>query len=263
MISGTCEIKDEYFGNSFKSKVNYLSIPFQVNKRFGKKFVSQNFPAEVSLTDLSVYFLNFKSNLEFYELIEFELINCITSRSQERYLEAFFFLYRLLEGISYSIPLIYISRSKNFMSSFKALQAAMPSSEKEGELLFFKNFIDQHWHGKPFYKLTMDIDLSLIDVEEMRGVYFDIYKRLVPKGGVDSETEDEEIKVKFSEFRGLLVSIRNRYFHFLQGSWQKNLESSEIIFPDLFFKPLIDLGLNWIAICLFEIIVFDIESSGK
>ena len=59
------------------------------------------------------------------------------------------------------------------------------------------------------------------------------------------------------------MAIRNRYFHFLQGSWQKNIESSEIVFPDLFFKPLIDIGLNWIAISLFEIINFEIDSNGK
>lgn len=263
LLSGSCDIKDEYFSEIFKMRVNYLSIPFEKAARLKKKAILQGFPDEVTLKDLSEYFLNFKLNKEFYQLIEFELINCLTSRSQGRYLEAFIFLYRLLEGISYSVPLMYISKSKNFMSSFKALQAAMPTSEKEGELLLFKNFIDQHWSGKPFYKLTMDIDLSEIEVEEMREIYFDIYRKLVPKGGIDSETEDEEIKVKFADFRGFLVSIRNRYFHFLQGSWQKNIETGEIVFPDLFFKPLIDLGLNWIAISLFEIIIFDINSSEK
>lgn len=263
LLSGTCGFKDEYFSQTFKNRINYLSIPFERNNRLKPRTVLQQFPEEVSLLDLSEYFRNFKSNEEFYHLIEFELINCLTSRAQERHLEAFIFLYRLLEGISYSVPLMYISKSRNFMSSFKALQAAMPTSEKEGELLLFKNFIEQHWNNKPFFQLTMDIDLSIIEVEEMREVYFQIYKKLIPKNGIESETEDEEIRVKFSEFRGFLVAIRNRYFHFLQGSWQKNIETGEIIFPDLFFKPLIDLGLNWIAIALFEIISFDISNSGK
>jgi high-affinity nickel permease len=69
----------------------------------------------------------------------------------------------------------------------------------------------------------MDIDLSLIEVEEMRSVYLKIYKKYSNKARIDSETEDEEICVRFSEPRGFLVAIENRYFHFLQGSWQKNI----------------------------------------
>ncbi|STQ93500.1 Uncharacterised protein [Janthinobacterium lividum] len=263
LLSGSCDIKDEYSSQVFKMRVNYLSIPFEKITRLKKNAILKHFPDEITLEDLSEYFLNFKTNKDFYKLIEFELINCLTSRSQGRYLEAFIFLYRLLEGISYSVPLMYISKSKNFMKSFKSLQAAMPTSDKEGELLLFKNFIDLHWSGKPFFNLTMDINLSEIDVEEMREIYFKIYKNHVPKNGIESETEDEEIKVKFVDFRGFLVSIRNRYFHFLQGGWQKNIETGEIVFPDLFFKPLIDLGLNWIAISLFEIIVFDIDNNEQ
>ena len=262
LLSGTCDFKDEYFSRVFKVRTNYLTMPRKKNSSLSRVTLLNQFPDEVNLDDLAKYFSNLKNNVEFYRLIEFELINCLTSRAQERYLEAFIFLYRMLEGISYSIPLMYISKSKSFMSSFKSLQAAMPSSEKEGELQLFKNFIDQHWNKKAFYKTTMDIDLEVIDVEEMRGVYFDLYKKLIPKGGIESESEDEEIKIKFADFRGFLVSIRNRYFHFLQGAWQKNIESGEIIFPDLFFKPLIDLGLNWIGISLFEVLVFDIDNSN-
>lgn len=260
LLTGTCDIRDEYFGKTYKFRINYTDIPFSSNKATYKS-LRRSFPDEVTLADISAYFEKLKSNEEFYSLVEFELINCLTARDQKQYLEAFIFLYRLLEGISYSVPLMYVSRSRSFMSSFKALQAAMPTSEKEGELLLFKNFIDSSWKDKDFYESTLDIDLSVIEVEEMRSVYFNIYKKYLGKGSIESETEDEEIRVRFPEFRGFLVSIRNRYFHFLQGSWQKNIESGEIVFPDLFFKPLIDLGLNWIAICLFEIISFDIENS--
>lgn len=262
LITGSCEIKDQYYGKTYKLRRNYTNIPFKKN-RLNYSSLQGNFPEEVTRNDLSNYFSSLKSNEEFYSLIEFELINCLTARDNGRYLEAFVFLYRLLEGISYSVPLMYMSRAKNFMQSFKSMQAAMPTSEKEGELLLFKHFIETSWKDKDFFSATLDINLSKIEVEELRSIYFAIYKKHVEKGAVSSETEDEEICIRFSGFRGFLVSIRNRYFHFLQGSWQKNIESGEIVFPDLFFKPLIDLGLNWIAICLFEIFMFDIENHSK
>ena len=57
-----------------------------------------------------------------------------------------------------------------------------------------------------------------------------------------------------------LIEIRNRYFHFLQGTWQNNIASNQIVYPDLFFKPLIDNGINWIAIIFLEVIKFEIDA---
>jgi len=44
----------------------------------------------------------------------------------------------------------------------------------------------------------------------------------------------------------------------LQGTWQENIDSSTLIYPDQFFKPIVDNGINWIGIILFEVIKFDI-----
>jgi hypothetical protein len=259
LLTGTCSIHDVFFNKKFKLNTNYLNLPHTKNKRAAKDSLLQIFPEDVELVDISKYFKSLRNNEDFYSTIEFEIINCLVARNSERYLEAFLFLYRILEGISYSIPLIYVSKSKSFNKSFRNLQKYMPNKNNEGELLFFKNFIKTQWSEKYFYKLTLDIDISSIDVEEMRSIYFTLYKEKA-KNGVEAETEDEEIKISYLGFMEFMIELRNRYFHFLQGGWQENISTSQIIFPDLFFKPLIDLGINWIAITLFEVIKFNIEN---
>ncbi|AEK60824.1 hypothetical protein [Collimonas fungivorans] len=259
LLTGTCKIQDLYFKKIFKMDVNYLKFPYVKNTRFKKDIILESFSDDARLSDLSKYFRKLKTNQDFYQTIEYELLNCLTSRKQEKYLEAFFFLYRVLEGISYSIPLIYVSKSKSFNRSFASLQKFMPTKASEGELLFFRNFIETHWAKKSFYKLTLDIDISGIEVEELRPIYFNLYKSKAKDCLVD-ESEDEELKISFVGFLKFMIEIRNRYFHFLQGGWQENIKTSNIIFPDLFFKPIIDLALNWVATAMFEVINFDVEN---
>lgn len=262
LLTGTCTIHDIFFNKKFKSTINYLNFPHTQNSRPSKNSLLEMFPEDVTLGDISEYFSSLKSNDEFYSTIEFELINCIVARKSERYLEAFLFLYRILEGVSYSIPLIYVSKSKSFNTSFRNLQKYMPTKNNEGELLFFKNFIKTQWSKEYFYKLTLDIDINSIEVEEMRSIYFKLYKEKA-KNGIEGETEDEELKITFVGFMDFMIELRNRYFHFLQGGWQNNISTSQIIFPDLFFKPIIDLGINWVSTALFEVMKFDIENHGK
>ena len=251
---------DEFFQRKFKFRKDYLQLPYGKRSRVSLSALLQNLPTEMTYEDVVSYFASLRSNEKFYSVVEFELISCLIARERENYLEAYIFLYRLIEGISFSIPLIYMSRTKSFQKTFRSLQACMPKSDKEGELLFFRRFIDSHWKSENFYRSTIDINLMLVDVEDLRGVYFDLYKKHAPERGIAGEVEDEQIAIKFPYFLDFLISIRNRYFHFLQGTWQENIESSEIVFPDLFFKPLVDIGLNWIALALFEVIKFDMDN---
>lgn len=262
ILTGTCTIEDSFFGKKYKLTKNYLNFPCTTNTSHRKQVLIDVFPEETEQKDIAEYFDNLINNEEFYKTIEFELLNCIVARQNGRFLESFLFLYRILEGTCYSIPLLYISKSKNFKKSFRALQKSMPTKTNEGELQFFKNFINEHWSSEPFYRLTLDIDISSIEVEEMRSVYFSIYKEKAGKG-VEGETEDEELKISFIGFMDFLIELRNRYFHLLQGGWHNNIATSQIIFPDLFFKPIIDLGINWLSIAIFEVIKFDIENHTR
>ncbi|MBF8179813.1 hypothetical protein IXC47_19245 [Herminiimonas contaminans] len=144
----------------------------------------------------------------------------------------------------------------------------------EGELLFFKNFIHTHWKEKDFYKVSVDLDLSGIEIEELQVTFSELYEKYLPKQAkrngkhgaleqedADAEREDEiELKLSFVDFLDFMIALRNRYFHFLQGTWQENLKTRQIVFPDLFFKPLVAPGINWVAQAMFEVVSFDVDN---
>lgn len=263
VLSGTCKLVDDFDDKKYKLDVNYFFMPFSKNEKFNQKTLVDILPDEMDLKQMADVFLRLNKNKEFYELIRTEVVNCVIARQKGRYLESFLFLYRILEGISYSIPLMYTAKSKSFRKSFKALQKYMPKNAIDGEIVFFKKFINEVYNQEGFYRSTMDIKLDDIDIEELRPIYYEIYKNKLKDESIMNDIEDEELQVSFIGFFEFMIELRNRYFHFLQGSWHDNISTTQIIYPDVFFKPIIDLGINWVAIVLYEVIKFDIEQLDK
>lgn len=257
LISGTCRLKDGFDGREIAINTNYLTIPSAGVRRATKTSIEHAFE-DVDLPHIAAYFKMLGENDNFYKLIEFELINCLVAKKGGRFLEAFLFLYRIIEGISYAVPLMYVSKARSFDKTYRSLQKFLPKKEAEGELLFFKKFMESHWNGMGFYGVTFDLNMDCIDVEEMRSVYYAIYLSKAGNRFIDT-TEDEEIRMSFIQFYEFMIELRNRYFHFLQGSWQDNIKTSQVVYPDLFFKPIMELAVNWVATVIFEIIKFDIE----
>ena len=258
LISGTINIKDIYTNKIYKLRNNHIKFPTEVNTKLSSKIIVNNFPEEVTLNDLNNYFKKAKSNLKFYKSIEAELIKCIIAYEDNKTLESFFYLYRIIEGISYSIPLIYVSKKSDYNKTYSDLQSFF-GKDKDGELSFFKRFVSETFKDEDFYKSNIDIDLLEIETEEIRAKYYSIYLKRMSEKHIVSKNENELIKIKFIGFYDFLIELRNRFFHNSKGSWQENLESTELLYPDLFFKPLIKHGINWISLIIFEIIKVDFD----
>lgn len=255
IISGTICCEDEYKSKTFKLKTNYTDFPYSQNLKLSRQSISKNFPVELNIRDINEYFRDARHNRKFYDSIEVELLKCVIAEQNERYLESFFYLYRIIEGISYSIPLIYVSKNKDYNKTYSELQSFF-GKDKDGELAFFKRFVSQTFSSEGFYNSTVTINLLEIQIEEIRPVYYKIYLEKLNNKSV-SNVENEQIEVKFITFYEFIIELRNRFFHNAKGSWQANLESTDLLFPDLFFKPLIKHGINWISVILFEVIKND------
>ncbi|GGF02680.1 hypothetical protein [Flavobacterium limi] len=260
LISGTINCEDEYKNIIYKFRNNFTTFPFEENNKLSSKTILNNFPEEIKIKDLDKYFKTARNNKKFYDSIEVELLKCLIAAHDNRYLESFFYLYRIIEGISYSIPLMYVSKNKDYNKTYSELQAFF-GKDKDGELAFFKRFVSETFHEEDFYKSNLLINLHLIDIEEIRPLYYKIYLDKLKNKIVGQPIENESIEVKFIVFYDFMIEIRNRFFHNAKGSWQSNLESTNLLFPDLFFKPLINHGINWISIILFEIIKNDFDKT--
>lgn len=261
-LSGTCSIKDLFTGSKTNTKKNYFYIPFREVENKNRTEITNLFPDEMGIKEINNSFRSINSNKDFYSLIEPEITNCIVARNEGRYVESFLFLYRCLEGISYSIPLIYIAKQKSFNKSYKSLQKYMSKKDNEGELIFFKRFLRETLAKEQSFQTTIQISLDDIGVEELRSIYYKYYKSLSEEKRLD-EADDEFIEFSFVQFFEFLLEVRNRYFHFLQGTWKENISTLNIVHPDIFFKPIIDHGINWLAVIFFEIIKFEIENLNK
>jgi hypothetical protein len=262
LISGTINCTDLFRSKEYKFRTNYSNFPYSKSSNINQSTVLDNFPNEVTLTDLDKYFKRSRFNTTFYKSIKAELIKCLIAEKENNHLEAFFYLYRVIEGISYSIPLIYVSKNKNYDKSYKQLQSFF-NKEQDGELAFFKRFVSTTFKDEDFFKSTIDINILEIDIEEIREDYYKLYLGKMKDASVKDKTENEEIKISFIGFYEFIIELRNRFFHFTKGGWMDNLSSTELLFPDYFFKPLVNHGINWVSLILFEIIKVDFEKGMK
>ena len=259
LLTGTVNCLDEYLSKTYKFRTNYFQFPFQPDQRLNKSILLNQFENEVELSDLNDYFRVERRNKLFYEIIECELLNCLIANKQQNYSLAFLYLYRIIEGISYSLPLIYASKSKDYNKSFELFQKLF-NGVKDGELGIFKKFIEEIYKNEDFFNSTINIKLDLIEIEELKEKYYKIYTSIIiKKDTIIDFTEYEELKISFLGYFEFLIGIRNKYFHFLQGIKKDNIRTMDVLYPEMFFKPIIDNGINWVSIILFEIMKNDLK----
>lgn len=259
LLTGSVNCTDEYLNKSYKFRTNYFQLPFQINERVNKSILLDQFENDVELSDLNEYFRVDRRNKLFYETIECELLKCLIANKQQNYSLAFFYLYRIIEGISYSLPLIYASKSKDYNKSFELFQKFF-NNVKDGELAFFKKFIEEVYKNEDFFNSTINIKLDLIEIEELKEKYYKIYTSIIVKKDTIIEfIEFEELNISFIGYFEFLIGIRNKYFHFLQGTKKENIRTIDVLYPEIFFKPIIDNGINWVSIILFEIMKNDLK----
>src|SRR5690606_16433409 len=75
---------------------------------------------------------------------------------------AFVNLYRILEFISYSFPLIHSSHFGNFSGSFDALKSYFMDN-KTSEIAFFEKFVEKLFNGTSYLSLTTTFNFSHAD----------------------------------------------------------------------------------------------------
>ena len=178
MISGTVNIKDNYQDKIYKIRDNNIKFPTETNAILKYDTLREQFDESVTLEDLNYFFLKARLNRKFYKSIEVELIKCLIAYKNEKFLESFIYLYRIIEGISYSLPLIFVSKKDDYNKTYHDLQSYF-GKDKDGELLFFKRFVSETFKDEDFYKSNITIDLNLVEIEELRPKYYELYLKKV------------------------------------------------------------------------------------
>jgi len=254
LLVGSLSVKNNITQEILPQKLNYSYLGFKENTRFSQKMFSDFLGGSNGLVKIDEYFKssNQRNNPLFKDLV-YEYCFYFDCNNRKEDTLSFLYLYRILERMSYTFPMLYASRATDYMGTWKILQNYF--QESNSELKFFNLFI------LDFFEEDFLINEVVIDItaynDEIREKYFKIIKTLClnssPNINIISETEFSKITIANKDIINLMVNLRNRYFHFASGG-QRNINSGELIEPNQFFSCLNKHFAYWLSFTYFELI---------
>lgn len=259
VIGGSCVVTSKNNEISINVKSNYFYSDLRENQNSDIDFLN-NLEEGIELSDYEnlIRKIGFK-NRKFYQSFLNEIVGAIYNEELEKHTAAYVHLYRAYEYLSYAFPMIYSSKTENFIGTFENLRKWMTNSESDGnigELRFHKSFITSLFKGLPELSSTIDIDIRAKD-EFKEAIFLSLTTKVLGWSSEEKYTpstiKPEKISIKFPEFHSFLVNLRNRFFHY-SNSRNDNLSVDDIIDSDLLFSLINKPGINYISRIFHEII---------
>lgn len=265
LLSGTLTFTNTISNVEINQRNNFSEIDFIVNNNISDTTIKNIFHNKISdFSKAQHYYENCHTygNTELFKNLLAELTNFFYQQEKNSHTLAFLHLYRSVELVSYCFPLFYTSKSKNYEKTYIKLKDFF--TKPKGELEFFKEFINNHLFKD---ELILDIYLT-IEINapnnnaHLKKMYYDAIIKLCDNNRsipVLSTSPNESININRKGLTSLIYDLRNRYFHFLTGSYNDNFSSIELPEVDSFYKNVNDLIVNWIAQIYFELLFKAIE----
>lgn len=233
-------------------KTNYAKIPSnqQTNLRGARAFLQ--FLSDYNYDANATQFIKktLPINREFFRDLLAEFSYYLIQSERKSNISGFVFLYRLLERMSYSAPLLYSKRSHDFVGTFNELKA-MFTSEAAGELGLFRKFINSgNFIDKTILDTTYNIDFS---THTDRDKHFRIITKIF--NGFQTATPNTyQLQIKFRDIPSLLINIRNRFFHLRTGDGKSNIAIKDLGDPDNFFSELNPVICSFLAVVALHLV---------
>lgn len=190
-------------------------------------------------------------NRRFYQDLLSEFANFFLQTKLGCHTAAFVFAYRILEKLSYTVPLLYCSTQRDYLGTFNDLKALFDPSLK-GELGLFKKFLNQ---GQFIDSLKLDINYT-VDFLSQHGHQAAFFKLTVKHHSEFTNTDVNlsQVEIKFRQVPELLKTLRNRFFHSLTGDGRDNIRLEEILDSDEYFASLNPVFCSFLSIVALQTI---------
>lgn len=256
LLVGTIRVTNNYSTDSFDQHYNYSILGKPLNNPISTRPITTCLSSSYPIQDICTYLDKTRYvNNDFYLHFLEELTSYFYKKTKNSHTTCFLHLYRALEYISYSFPLIYASISREYYGSFNKLKQFFTDNSKS-ELLFFDEFTKKLLDvGLLQTPLTFNFNTLSPEIDRN---HFQIVKKILTTENIDAEVTNISITTTYQNLLKLSIDLRNRYFHFAVGG-QRNIKSTEIIENDIFFKIINEELLNWISIIYFEILTASID----
>lgn len=254
LLLGTVVVTNNYSTESFDQFRNYSELGTSENNPVSTRPFRECLLPTGNLTALCGYIDKTKNsnNNYFLHLLE-EISSFFHKTNKGSHTTAFLHLYRSIEYISYSFPLIYASVSREYYGSFNKLKNYFDTSKSE--LLFFDEFtlkiLDEGLLDTP---LTFDFNTLTTEINKN---HFQIIKQILTTDRIDNEVANVSITTTYKHLLKLAIDLRNRYFHFAVGG-KRNIRATEIVENDVFFSIINNDLMNWISMIYFEILLVSV-----
>jgi len=193
---------------------------------------------------------NKRRNVQFFFALADELAWLLTCQKREEHISSFVYLYRTLEAIAFSFPMIYATKSRDFRLSFEQMRKNFSEKENQGELAVFKQFVHSISDGE-LQRVTYHLDISGLDAaviaalkKTLERICPKLMKQDDPMIVVDSEAG--MVTVPFLAMPDFIVSIRNAFVHLQSGS-SRNIAANEIYDIEDFLRQIVREGLEFVC----------------
>jgi len=258
LLSASADLFNQKTNVLVKTKKNFSSFPYQIVTRKSSKQI-KSFLNPYKIDDYIKYSQKYSArNRIFFDNLLQELAFFLYYSNKDQHQAAFVNLYRILEYISYSFPLIHSLKCHNFYGSFNSLRSYF-NNEKTSELKFFEKFIENLFDGTTFLDITTRFDFSCSDMVIAENCFKILYNLLGNNIWITVDQNNMLLELENKKLISLFINLRNRYFHFAIGG-QRNIQNTDLKDPDFFFERVNDQFLNWIGFIYSTIIKETLES---
>jgi hypothetical protein len=248
LLFGTIDIYEGYNDILVQQKISYNKIQDSFIDNLSLNPIKDWLNSDFGINDLDYYFRINNRNKNLYDELLTEFSWYFINKSRENHVGAFLNLYRALEYMSYSFPMVFASKTFNYSNTYDTLKSFFTNKDS-GQLKFFNKFIKMLFH-EPLLRCPFSIDTfvgdQVLDRKKQK-----VIERLCI--GMDYSDNGSIITIRYSNVLDLMINLRNKYFHF-ESDNRDNI--SNISFNgDQFFGSLNDKFANWLSMIFQEILI--------
>lgn len=234
-----------YRGTQLRQMVNYSVLPQSRRTKRGRDaFADFLRRFSVELNEREFIRKTIPLNRNFYQDILIEFSHYFLYTHRNCHAAAFTHLYRLLERIAFSAPLLYCRSSSDYYGTFGDLKTLFAGNDKTGEMGFLKKFVAQ---GKFIDAVLLDfvyqLDFSSYTDKTLHWSSLSNHFN----GFVTKDVATHQFDIKFRDICSLTTTIRNRFFHSRTGDGQNNISIQSLGDPNDFFSEINKVASSFIA----------------
>lgn len=234
-----------YRGTQLRQIVNYSVLPQTIRTKRGRDAFADFLNSfSVGLNEKEFIRRTTSLNRNFYQDVLIEFSHYFLHTRRNCHAAAFTHLYRLLERIAFSAPLLYCRSSSDYYGTFDDLKTLFSGNDKTGELGFLRKFIGQ---GKLIDAVLLDF-IYRLDFSRYtdKTLHWNSLSRHFGEF-VTKDVATHQFEIKFRDVCSLTTTIRNRFFHLRTGEGQNNISIRSLGDPNDFFSEVNKVVSSFIA----------------